>query len=747
VKGAIMRLWGALLVALLIANPASAQYARANQALGAALQARATSSSNTGTISTLSGQVAAAQTAVAQVQTIANTGVGYVIPTWQTLASLPAPSTGQYSGAIVLDTDTGTHTDPVVGGTVANGGIYRYSASPAGWQRVANSTAAAVAAQVQQATAAAAAAGNASLGTLSRGLPATRNIFDVSRATVGVAVKATDGTTAVNSGYITSDFTDIDTTWTPSANLFGTGSPYGIAYYDAGHTFISGVTAASGTVAAAGGTTLTRPANATNVRFTLQMTAAQAANVVVVNGATLPSSPTEFAYLEGQSARVIGAAATRLPQPLRFDYWQPDDLLAGTVYDFNGVAQSITGYTAMNYSVPASPTAPVVASHDFVPGNQGYGWRFEDRQGNFVASGTMLSATATLTNGGTQMVVTAAPTRGQILIGMPLGGGNAAMPAKTYVVSGPAAGGVGTYVLNQAYTGTTGSYTVNGGGHLANVPIYPPARTAAARTAFVVGNVPYIRLTDKALGVNDTAVGWADVRRIHKWAGKNGAFLGDSIEADPTGANGRVLGIATALRANIYLNNAHSGSRWYEVLDTGPGTGVRALTQASVAAADFLHISAGTNDFEVWSPNTSNFPIQNSSPLGTINDTPGISATGTFYSNVMGVLEQLYAWNPMMRVFVATPLPRFDHGNTGDPVNAYGAKLSDFANALISICALPRYNCQIVDNFRRAGLNAFNQSTYTIATNGASQDTGGLHPGANFYKVWTPQEAVALEGP
>jgi hypothetical protein len=38
--------------------------------------------------------------------------------------------------AIVIATDVGTHTDPVVGGTVDNAGYYTYSASPAGWERV-----------------------------------------------------------------------------------------------------------------------------------------------------------------------------------------------------------------------------------------------------------------------------------------------------------------------------------------------------------------------------------------------------------------------------------------------------------------------------------------------------------------------------------------------------------------------------------------------------------------------------------
>lgn len=56
--------------------------------------------------------------------------------TWASLAA----ATGMTAGdrATVLAADTGTHTDPVAGGTVSNAGIYSYSASPTGWQRIAN---------------------------------------------------------------------------------------------------------------------------------------------------------------------------------------------------------------------------------------------------------------------------------------------------------------------------------------------------------------------------------------------------------------------------------------------------------------------------------------------------------------------------------------------------------------------------------------------------------------------------------
>lgn len=54
--------------------------------------------------------------------------------TWAALFALTGSYAGQ--GAEVLDTDAGTHTDPVAGGTVSNGGRYSWSVSPAGWRRI-----------------------------------------------------------------------------------------------------------------------------------------------------------------------------------------------------------------------------------------------------------------------------------------------------------------------------------------------------------------------------------------------------------------------------------------------------------------------------------------------------------------------------------------------------------------------------------------------------------------------------------
>lgn len=54
--------------------------------------------------------------------------------TWAELSAIVGTRDGQPGR--VAGTDAGTHTDPVVGGTVANEGNYSWSVSPAGWERV-----------------------------------------------------------------------------------------------------------------------------------------------------------------------------------------------------------------------------------------------------------------------------------------------------------------------------------------------------------------------------------------------------------------------------------------------------------------------------------------------------------------------------------------------------------------------------------------------------------------------------------
>lgn len=65
-----------------------------------------------------------------------NYGDARIERSWAALAAVTGMAAGDT--AQVVSTDTGTHTDPVVGGAVSNAGVFKYSASPAGWERIAD---------------------------------------------------------------------------------------------------------------------------------------------------------------------------------------------------------------------------------------------------------------------------------------------------------------------------------------------------------------------------------------------------------------------------------------------------------------------------------------------------------------------------------------------------------------------------------------------------------------------------------
>lgn len=67
--------------------------------------------------------------------TIAATAIGpRAYESWSAMATDNTQPARTYG--VVSSADTGSHTDPVVGGTVLNAGYYSYSTSPAGWQRI-----------------------------------------------------------------------------------------------------------------------------------------------------------------------------------------------------------------------------------------------------------------------------------------------------------------------------------------------------------------------------------------------------------------------------------------------------------------------------------------------------------------------------------------------------------------------------------------------------------------------------------
>jgi len=86
----------------------------------------------------------------AAAQAVADARNAVPFETWSDLAAATGMSAGDR--ATVIASDTGTHTDPVVGGTVSNSGIYEYSEDPAGWERIADLDSALAAAQAALST-------------------------------------------------------------------------------------------------------------------------------------------------------------------------------------------------------------------------------------------------------------------------------------------------------------------------------------------------------------------------------------------------------------------------------------------------------------------------------------------------------------------------------------------------------------------------------------------------------------------
>lgn len=81
-----------------------------------------------------SADEAAASASLAQSAASNAQVASFLFGTWSALSAVTGAYAGQ--GASVLDTDAGSHTDPVVGGTVNNAGVYSWSASPPGWRRI-----------------------------------------------------------------------------------------------------------------------------------------------------------------------------------------------------------------------------------------------------------------------------------------------------------------------------------------------------------------------------------------------------------------------------------------------------------------------------------------------------------------------------------------------------------------------------------------------------------------------------------
>lgn len=112
-----------------------------NASKDAAADSAAASLALTGQVTTDKAATAASASSAAASAVVAGAARDEVLALgagkwYDTYAHAAAATWTAGQGCAVIASDTGTHTDPVVGGTVANSGYFIYSASPAGLKRV-----------------------------------------------------------------------------------------------------------------------------------------------------------------------------------------------------------------------------------------------------------------------------------------------------------------------------------------------------------------------------------------------------------------------------------------------------------------------------------------------------------------------------------------------------------------------------------------------------------------------------------
>jgi hypothetical protein len=282
-------------------------------------------------------------------------------------------------------------------------------------------------------------------------------------------------------------------------------------------------------------------------------------------------------------------------------------------------------------------------------------------------------------------------------------------------------------------------------------------------------------------------IGWADVENNLPWAGQGLALLGDSIMQTVDGSGEFAMGLTHLLRANGLIWGGISGRKVREVLSGGGARGnASAYTSADFTSVAVVYCNAGTNDWGLYDTPSSTWISPNQ--LGALGDSwvptgvtctstagstaltvtgtsrgalavgmpvtcPGVlplgttivsgsgtawvlsanaltSGTcyvsgGTFHADLLYTyVTSLQTWNPALRIALSTPMPRFDHGATGNPTNSSGAKLSDYAAAIKAFGQA--YSIPVIDLFGTVGLNTVNQATYTL---------DGLHPVGAFYRL------------
>lgn len=237
--------------------------------------------------------------------------VGGVIgaKTWSQLSGYS--TTGRMVGdyAKVLGPDAGTHTDPVVGGTVDNMGVYRWSASPAGFERIGDLDADDAADSAAAAAASADDANGAALDSVRASISETVNLYDPDQATFGAYIDVADGSEVANSSLSSTGHIRVAE---GRAYITDNASLSDVIWYDQAGDFLSG----AGWTA---GTTKTAPAGAWTMRTWFAN--ARRFDLGVFEAATVPGSFDAYSSAVARSAQIalIDQRIDDRPRPNLYD--------------------------------------------------------------------------------------------------------------------------------------------------------------------------------------------------------------------------------------------------------------------------------------------------------------------------------------------------------------------------------------------------------------------------------------------
>lgn len=410
-----------------------------------------------------------------------------------------------------------------------------------------------------------------------------RNLFDKNASGIATdtLIRATTGATTTSgaSGYNTSGSIPVEAGQTLIATRtigYPASATYGIAFFDASDTFISGLPA-SGSVPIAPGTQMAVPSLAVSARFCARVSTKDWEEMHLSYGTSVPTAQQSFRLLDRITGRKEAQKAVRQRDRSKFDLALPEEYIRGAYRSTSGalvlnanyaISNLIAGYPGMR----VTPTASVAGS---------LGVAYYDIDGNWLYTGNQATLTGTITSGTASLEITTADGYAPA-VGTPIT--NASLPAGTYITARSASRTPCTLTLSANATGDVTSGTFLAQGTLAGVPITFPEEACFAEFPMTASQMYWAQFLSTAPVKGDIFRGARhDYFAGLPLAGQETYFEGDSIMQSSAAGTGQPTTIPPGAAATVgvlqYLlqmqtqcdvveYRGQSGKQLYQALDT-----------------------------------------------------------------------------------------------------------------------------------------------------------------------------------